>query len=322
MKCVIRCSSGGGEGWGNLFRILVLRENLIRNFKSKVYLVINGNAQVKKYLKSKKIQFISIKKNNQKIEKKKIKNIGLVDLAIIEMLNPTINIQKTYVKISKKLVILDDILKNNYISDVLISGQNTKIKPKRLLKTKFFSGYKYFPFNKNFENFINKKKTIEQNIKKISICLGGSLYKNYLLKIAEQLKSFKDVNFIIGAELTTSFKLKLLKINKNFKIIHLPKNIPYLLFSSDLVITGGGYTKIETACVGTPLIGIAVHNHQIPLLKEFDKKFNIDFLKLSEINILKKTIKNLTLKKRIFQNNKFKRYFKINGVNRIISKII
>jgi len=322
MKCVIRCSSGGGEGWGNLFRILVLRENLIRNYKSKVYLVINGNEQVKKYLKLKKIQFISIKKNNQKIEKKKIKNIGLVDLAIIEMLNPTINIQKTYVKISKKLVILDDILKNNYISDVLISGQNTKIKPKRLLKTKFFSGYKYFPFNKNFENFINKKKTIEQNIKKISIFLGGSLYKNYLLKIAEQLKSFKDVNFIIGAELTTSFKLKILKINKNFKIIHLPKNIPYILFSSDLVITGGGYTKIETACVGTPLIGIAVHNHQIPLLKEFDKKFNIDFLKLSEINILKKTIKNLTLKKRIFQNNKFKRYFKINGVNRIISKII
>ena len=322
MKCVIRCSSGGGEGWGNLFRILVLRENLIRNFKAKVYLVINGNEQVKKYLKSKKIQFISIKKNNQKIEKKKIKNIGLVDLAIIEMLNPTINIQKTYVKISKKLVILDDILKNNYISDVLISGQNTKIKPKRLLKTKFFSGYKYFPFNRNFENFINKKKTIEQNIKKISIFLGGSLYKNYLLKIAEQLKSFKNVNFIIGAELTTSFKLKILKINKNFRISHLPKNIPYLLFSSDLVITGGGYTKIETACVGTPLIAIAVHNHQIPLLKEFDKKFNIDFLKLSEINILKKTIKNLTLKKRIFQNNKFKRYFKINGVNRIISKII
>ena len=150
----------------------------------------------------------------------------------------------------------------------------------------------------------------------------NKILKKSLLKIAEQLKSFKDVNFIIGAELTTSFKLKLLKINKNFKIIHLPKNIPYILFSSDLVITGGGYTKIETACVGTPLIGIAVHNHQIPLLKEFDKKFNIDFLKLSEINILKKTIKNLTLKKRIFQNNKFKRYFKINGVDRIISKII
>ena len=55
--------------------------------------------------------------------------------------------------------------------------------------------------------------------------------------------------------------------------MQLPKNLAEILFKSDLVISGGGYSKIEAAAVGTPQISIAIHKHQVNLLKNFKKKF-------------------------------------------------
>lgn len=158
MHCILRCTSGGNEGWGNLFRLLVIRKRLVKYYKYKITLIVQGNTQVKKYLNSLDIDFIFLNEKNLKKEKEILKKLRFFDLCIIEMLNPTIAIQKIYAQKSKKIVILDDVLKNKYISDILISAQKSIIDPKKINNTKFYSGYKYFPFNEKFEKYSNKKK--------------------------------------------------------------------------------------------------------------------------------------------------------------------
>ena len=321
MLSYLRCSAGGKEGWGNLFRLLIIRQYLIKKYKSKVILIINSNLDVKNFLKKKKINFIYLNKKKLDYEKKKICNLKRSDLTIIEMLNPIVELQKLYLKKSKRVVVLDDILENKYFSDLVISCQNSIKKPSISKKTSFFSGYEYFPFREEFNKYFKKKKIIKKEINKITVFLGGSSYEKINYQIAKKLKNFNKTKFIFGSELNQKFKRKILKINKSFKILKLPNNIAETLFTSDLVISGGGYAKIETACVGTPQISVPVHSHQLTLLSNFSKKFGSKYISLSRLKLLDKLIKNFTFKKRCIESKKYKIFFIKNGVEKIFKKI-
>ena len=92
---------------------------------------------------------------------------------------------------------------------------------------------------------------------------------------------------------------------------------------SDLVIAGGGYTKLEVAYLKTPLLCLPVHKHQEKLIQDFYKTFNfnnklkIKFNKTSIFN----AIKYLSYLKRFEISNIFLKKFKRNGVYKIL-KII
>ena len=129
MLTYLRCSAGGNEGWGNLFRILIIRKYLIKKFKSKIILIIQANQKVKEFLTKEKINFLYLKKGNFNFEKKKIDSLNRSDLTIIEMLNPNLKLQNLYMQKSEKVIILDDVLENKYKIDLLISCQNTSKKP-------------------------------------------------------------------------------------------------------------------------------------------------------------------------------------------------
>ena len=157
MLTYLRCSAGGNEGWGNLFRILIIRKYLIKKFKSKIILIIQANQKVKEFLTKEKINFLYLKKEIL-ILKKKIDSLNRSDLTIIEMLNPNLKLQNLYMQKSEKVIILDDVLENKYKIDLLISCQNTSKKPLVSKKTIFHSGYKFFPFKEEFNKFLKKRK--------------------------------------------------------------------------------------------------------------------------------------------------------------------
>ena len=321
MLTYLRCSAGGNEGWGNLFRILIIRKYLIKKFKSKIILIIQANQKVKEFLTKEKINFLYLKKGNFNFEKKKIDSLNRSDLTIIEMLNPNLKLQNLYMQKSEKVIILDDVLENKYKIDLLISCQNTSKKPLVSKKTIFHSGYKFFPFKEEFNKFLKKKKSVKKHIENITVFLGGSSYEDINYKIAKLLKKRNRTRFILGGELNVEFKRKLLQINKKFIISKLPKNLAEILFNSDLVISGGGYTKIEVASVGTPQISIPIHKHQLDLLKNFKKKFKTQYIYKNKINTLDKKIENFNFKKRNLESNIYKKYFIQNGLKNIFEKI-
>ena len=242
-------------------------------------------------------------------------------MTIIEKLNPSIKLQNIYIRKSNKVIVLDDILENKYKVDLLISCQKTFKKPSISKKTKFYSGYEYFPFRSEFNSFFNKKKKIKKEIKNITIFLGGSSYEKFNYKVAQRIKNYDGTRFILGGELDLKFKKKLLEINKTFKVLQLPKNLAEILFKSDLVISGGGYSKIEAAAVGTPQISIAIHKHQVTLLKNFKKKFKTRYIILKNIDDLNKIIESFNFKKRFLESKNYKRFFSQNGIEKIFKKI-
>ena len=166
-----------------------------------------------------------------------------------------------------------------------------------------------------------KKKIINKDIKVVSVFLGGSNYiKNYI----NLGKIFKNTNykvqFLIGTENSKKIVKNLRKISKKFIIKINSNQIPKYIFNSDIVFSGGGYTKIETAFLRTPVVCIPIHHHQKELIKNFYKTFKInkkiqDFVKNNDLIA---SLKYLDFKKRVKISNIFSKKFKTNGIHKIL----
>lgn len=321
MLIVFRCSAGGSHGWGNLKRLELIHNSLKKRYKYNYKFIVEANTEVKKYLHKKKIDYFLINKNN---EDKILKKIGEVNLSILELLHCTERIQKKYKNISKKLFILDDITKKKYISDILVSCQKKNFEIKKTDNCKFFNDYKFFPVSKNFDKFIKRKKKINKKINSITVFIGGSSYKKEFLKIAKILKQTNyQVTFLIGNENSIEIKNKIKIISKKFKVKVDSNKIPDYIFNSDVVICGGGYTKIETAYLKTPIICLPIHEHQKKLIKDFFEDLNLEknfYIYSNPFDILK-ALNFLNFKRRTEMMKKFSYKFRENGVKNIL-KII
>ena len=98
------------------------------------------------------------------------------------------------------------------------------------------------------------------------------------------------------------------------KIIKNTINIPKVIFNSDLVFSGGGYTKLECAYLKTPVIPISLHRHQDELIEIFNKEFNLSRKFFNQINkkILNYYFPNLIMRQDLqYQKN----------LNRILKKM-
>ena len=318
MFILFRCSAGGNHGWGNLKRLELIFNALKIKHKFDYLFIVELNKDVQNYLKLKKIKFVAIKNNN---EKKVLKKLGSIDLSILELLHCSKNKQFLYKKISKKLIVLDDIADKNYISDILISCQKKLFQVKKVKNCKWYNDYSYFPFGPNYDVYLKKKKIINKEIKVVSIFLGGSNYiKNYI-NLGNILKNTNyKIQFLIGKENSRKIEKKLHKISKKFIIKIDSHQIPKYLFNSDIVFSGGGYTKIETAFLRTPMVCIPIHHHQKELINNFYKTFKIDKKIKSFVNEnnLIDSLKYLNFKKRVKISNTFSKKFKTNGIHKIL----
>ena len=323
MVLLFRCTAGGNQGWGNLKRLELIFNFLKKNINFDYKFLINKNKDVENYLKIKKIKYISID-NNLKNEKKILKKFKNVDISILELLHCNLNIQKIYKKISSKLIILDDITKKRYISDILISCQRKNFIPKKNVSCKFYNDFSYFPLKSSFNKFISRKKKTKKVINKVTVFLGGSDYSKLNTKIAEKLKDLKlDVTFLIGLENSLDTSKKIKGISNKFKVLINSTQIPKILFNSDLVISGGGYTKLETAFLKTPMICVPVHDHQKTLIRQFYKAFKIKIIysRILFQENLKNEIQKLDYEKRLIIKKKFSKFFIENGINKIFKLI-
>ena len=322
MLIIFKCTAGGNDGWGNILRLKIIFEKLKKKINFNYLFVVNNNLELIKFLKENRKLFkifTFFKKEKEFLKKCKI------NISILELLNCKSSIQRFYKLYSKKLVVLDDIAKKKYISDILIICQKkNKFKIIKSQNTKVFNDYSFFPLEDKFNNFLKKKTLINKEIKKITIFLGGGFYYKEYFKIAKILsKHSYNINFILGYEVKKKFLKEILKINKNFECYVLPKNIPELIYKSDLIISGGGYTKIECAYLGKPMITVPIHRHQIELCKEFKKEFGVNFILKSNLNkFLNIQIQNYNYEKRKKISKIFKKKFSENGVNKIQNIIL
>jgi UDP-2,4-diacetamido-2,4,6-trideoxy-beta-L-altropyranose hydrolase len=141
---------------------------------------------------------------------------------------------------------------------------------KNINKTELNS-YIYTPLRKEF--WSKSKFKVKKKIKKILVFFGGGdihnlsdrfikimpeLYKNYhLTVISKKKKKIKNVKFL-----------------KFMKAKELKKNI----LNCDLVITSGGQTLYELACIGCPALVVSDTKYDIEDINAWKKKGTIIYL--------------------------------------------
>tara|TARA_B100001559_G_C16473524_1_gene610203 strand:+ start:863 stop:1828 length:966 start_codon:yes stop_codon:yes gene_type:complete len=315
-----RTRGGAKQGWGNIYRILLIYNLLKKN--NRLLFIYEGNREVNQYLNQKKIKFLRLKEGiSLKEEKKIISKLYKPDLTIIEMLECNFSRQKIYKNISKKLVVFDDILSKKYCADLLVCAQkkyNEKKHKNSLI------GYEYYPLRKEFKKYLNKQKNIKKKISNILICLGGSSYITAYKKLINFFKKKNyNVTFVFGNEKEKIVKNKV-KIKK-FNFIKTTDDIAKLLFNSDLAIVGGGYIKIEAAYMNTPMVVFPVQKHQQKLVKNFKKFCKVPYLpspKNTRPKDIEKMIKFYNHNKRNEIHKILKRKFKKNKFYQVLRKII
>ncbi len=157
-----RTRGGDRQGWGNVIRLLSIYNFFSKKFKC--LFIYEGNENVRRYIDKLNINSLKLKTNIKVFEEKKvIDKLKKSDFSIMEMLNCNFLRQKIYKDKSKKLIVIDDILKKKYCSDIVICGQKKYTKFSNLnLK----SGYKYFPLRDDFKKYFVRcrKHTFRKHI--------------------------------------------------------------------------------------------------------------------------------------------------------------
>jgi len=115
--------------------------------------------------------------------------------------------------------------------------------------------------NKNFQKFNRKNKKINPKVKSILITMGGADINNLTPKVMSALSGLKNVKKTIIAGFAFS-DISRLKSAGDYILKYDVSNMAELMFFSDLIISGGGMSLYELACVGAPGIVLCQTRYQ------------------------------------------------------------
>jgi spore coat polysaccharide biosynthesis predicted glycosyltransferase SpsG len=170
-----------------------------------------------------------------------------------------------------KLICIDE-LGNRYLDCDAIINTSVVEKYRKYFtgnkEPRIYSGPEYLSMSPEFIKARLKEKTFNDEIRTVSVCMGGLDRTGVTLKIIDALSDWRpDVkkNIVLGAGSLypdeAHNKITALK-DKNFKVYHNVTYMASLLLESDVVFTAGGNTLYELACVGTPAIVLYEDEHE------------------------------------------------------------
>lgn len=328
MNICIRADGGSTIGMGHIMRTLVLAEELKKNYN--VFYVCRIDESLSdRYkpgidlVKNKGFKVITINENKVKKE--------IVNVEADCIITDSYDVDEEYFDILRENFSISGCIYDTDYKDINIFNVDFFINPDLYaLEQRYITkncseillGPKYIILRKEFLEFQDYDKCmLAPVIKNIIITLGGSNCNIYIHKILESIKDLKQFNFYVV--LGSAFKdreelLKEYQEYSNIKIKYNVSNMCDLMSKCDLAISSCSTTLYELMCLGIPTICVATVDNQI-IMGNYLKK--VDFVKICEVNLIKKNILNLTLEKRKFMCNTCRQIIDGNGVKRIVNAI-
>ena len=329
IKILFRTSGGRARGkqlgMGHIFRCI----NLAKNLKNaNIFFLIEDFGSGRKTIYENGFKnCYKLKKNicleEDIIETKKIINKKNIDITIIDKFD--IN-QKLVREIRKesKVVIISDLEKINFASDLVINGFigfKNEIKTNKF-NTKCLIGPKFQILNENFARPpLNKNKKYD-----LLVTLGGFDEQNIIESILEILKNMDSklkVKIILGPATIKNKQIRNLEKSLKFvKIIQKTKNMRNEIAETKFGICSGGITSYEFAAMKVPFGIISQVKHQTRTAKIWEK-MNIatnfgTYSKKSQKKIERWIIENNLKENNLKENNLKENNLKENNVKQCI----
>ena len=303
MNITFRLDSGNISqiGSGHLYRALKLAKIIKKNAykRAKIYFAISNLTKKyeRKIIKKNKFKIINVPKKNLDI-KKEVKDISFnkPKIIIFDQLNTNKKLIISLKKTGAKIISFDDLGSGSKYTDLTINSLVKKTKYRNC-----YYGYDYLIFNKI------KKIKVKKNIKNIFLFFGRYDQKKLTLKFINFIKKLNN-NFTFHIVVFNKIKLK---NKKNIKIYYKPINFNKILQKSDMAITSGGLTMIESLNAGIPTIASVQFLHQKRNIEILSKhkilKSHLPQSFFSErkfIEVFKSLCKNFNERKRLSYQSK------------------
>jgi len=279
IRVLIRTAGGRDSknevGLGHIIRC----KNLASELKgAKIWVMVEDFGGIKGVLKKEEYEKIIFLKKNESLDldlkkTKKCIETNKIDILIIDKYKLK-NVYVRKLKNYSKVIVISDLKKINYQSDLVINGfigfKNKVIKNK--FGTKCFLGPHYQILNKNF----SRKKLLRKKQFNLITSFGGVDTKNLTLLLLKALvpKYINQIRtkIIIGPSNINKNKIMQYKKYKNISIIKNPKDMYKEISDSEVGICTGGLTSYEFAVLKIPFAIISDVNHQLLTAKEWKNK--------------------------------------------------
>lgn len=171
---------------------------------------------------------------------------------------------------AKICVALDDFSRIRYPKDAIIL--NPALNAKRLygddIKNELFAGIEYGLLREEFRT--KEPKTINKEISKVLITLGGNDFANNTQKVLDAVQkelSYAQISIVLPRyyePLNYGFDTQ---IYANLSA----RELKDLMLESDLIISGGGVTAVEVQSTRTPSIALEIAPNQSYQLRQWQK---------------------------------------------------
>jgi spore coat polysaccharide biosynthesis predicted glycosyltransferase SpsG len=149
----------------------------------------------------------------------------------------------------------------------------------------FLGGARYFTCRKEFKAAAGKKRKIELEARRVLIVIGGGDEDGLTLKSLDALANGQkemEIRVVIGPCFSDALKSGIDRSSKQFRspvsLLAHDANLAEQMAWADLVVTGDGLTKYESALTGTPTVALGRIPQDAALNREFEKKGTCVFI--------------------------------------------
>lgn len=254
LKAVIFTEAGRNYGLGHLSRCVALKNYLERvDFVVEIY---------------NRGDYESLNATNQNWLDLPLPLIENAVLVVVDSYYASYEFYAFILQNAKICVVLDDFSRINYPKGTIIL--NPALNAKRLYsdKCELYAGIEYGLLREEFTT--REPKTINKDISKVLITLGGNDIQNNTQKVLDAVQkelSYAQINVVLPRyyePLNYGFETQ---VHSNLSA----RELKDLMIESDLVISGGGVTAVEVQSTRTPSIALEIAPNQSYQLRQWQK---------------------------------------------------
>jgi UDP-2,4-diacetamido-2,4,6-trideoxy-beta-L-altropyranose hydrolase len=308
MRVAIRADASNYMGTGHIVRCLTLANSLRDNNNEVEFICRDHPGNLISTIKKQNFEVRTLPSLNNEISVKPNytgwlgetpENDAQQTIDVIDELNPDWLVidhyeidekwEKKVRPYCKNIMVIDDLANRKHDCDMLLDQNfyfDYEEPYKELLpaKCKQLIGPEYVLLKPEYALYRNKKKSHNEQIKKILLFFGGSDNSNMTSSAlkALSLPEFQQIKLDVVVGINNRKKQEIFKLaEKRLNTVLYTKPLDHLaelMFKADFSIGGGGATTWERMCMGLPSLVIALAENQFPLSKKLAERNYIRFI--------------------------------------------